>query len=237
MHFKPLVALAVLLFWVSHAVADEVLTLAYNEDSAVGAVGAKVLQRVFDRSRIGVAFVSRPAARATLEASSGRLDGEVARIATYGTKFPDLVRIDPPWLRVRTVAYAKSERHLHVRSAQDMAPLTVGVVRGIQHAAQVVVGLPHVTEVVRSKQLFEMLEAGRFDVAVDSDINGRIFLKQLGRESGVKEIAEFGQQEIFLYVHRRHSALIPRISRAIEESLARGDIKRWLDAAEAGANS
>lgn len=223
---------AIVLYGIRPATAGEVLTLAYNEDSAVGAVGIRVIQRVFDRIGVSVVFVSQPAARATLEASNGTIDGEIARIASYGSGLPEMVRVDPPWVRVRTVAYANAERHLQVRSAQDLAPLSVGIVRGIQHAAQVTKGLPQVTEVVRPKQLFDMLIVGRFDVAVDSDVNGRIFLQQRKRGGEFKEVAEFGQQKIFLYLHRRHSALLIRVSRALEESRARGELDRWVVEAE-----
>lgn len=233
MYFRHSAVLVALLFSTVQAIAGEVLKLGYNEDSAVGLVGAYVLQRVLDQSGVRAEFVSLPAARATFEASSGQIDGEAARVATCGERSPELVRVNPFWVKVRTVAYAKGERHLQIRSAQDLAPFSVGVVRGIQHAAQVTRGLPHVTEVVRSRQLFDMLGMGRFDVAVDSDINGRVFLKQLGREVSVREVAEFGQQEIFLYVHKRHSALVPRLSRLITESKARGDLGRWLSEAEA----
>jgi hypothetical protein len=94
------------------ASAQTTLHLASVENSHISAVGTKVLQKILQHAGLHADVISLPSVRATLEARAGRIDGEVARIASFSVNYPELIRVDPSYLTFYTVAYGKKNQAL-----------------------------------------------------------------------------------------------------------------------------
>ncbi len=94
------------------ASAQTTLHLASVENPHISAVGTKVLQKILQHAGLHADVISLPSVRATLEARAGRIDGEVARIASFSVNYPELIRVDPSYLTFYTVAYGKKNQAL-----------------------------------------------------------------------------------------------------------------------------
>ncbi|WP_227869753.1 hypothetical protein [Undibacterium parvum] len=134
--------LLLMLLTQTEALAQTSLKLAVNADSSVSEVGSKVLIEIFKKTDIIISSEKRPAARATLEARAGLLDGEVARNVNYADAFPELIRVDPPYYAFQTSAFLKSGSHIIITKPQDLLSYKLGMVRGINTSAELVRGAP-----------------------------------------------------------------------------------------------
>jgi len=207
------------------------LRLVANESSATGAVSAAILKQVFLHTGFKLVVATLPAARATVQEREGILDGDVARIADYGKSKPELVRVEPAYYALQTVAFAKSDSKVQIKNSGDLKNYRVGIVHGLLHAANATTGVKNITEAGNSERLFAMLEAGRSDVAVDSAMSGASALKKLEiKDVSVKKI--LSTQELFLYLHSKHKDMVPAIGLAIQKLKNSGELARIIDAVE-----
>lgn len=205
--------------------AQTTLQLAAVDGSNVSAVGIKILQKILSQVGLQVDAKPLPSARATTEARAGHVDGEVARIATFASSYPELIRVDPPYFSFQTVAYGKNKAHLKLKSAADLRGYKVGIVRGVQHSENATVGVSDLTRVNNVEQLLNMLEMGRFDIAVDTRLSGEFMLKKLGI-TDISEIGVLGQQDLHLYLHVRHQLLVPTIGKTFKRLKDSGELQR-----------
>jgi polar amino acid transport system substrate-binding protein len=211
--------------------AQTSLKLAVIADSSVSEVGSKILIEILKKTDIIISPEKRPAARASLEARAGLLDGEVTRNANYADAFPELIRVDPPYYALQTSAFVKSGSPIHITKPQDLLPYKLGMVRGIKTSEQLVRGAVSITEVNHNDQLMQMLNLARFDVAITSSLNGKIAIKKLGI-SNIDEAVVLDTRDMHLYLHVKHRALVPAISLSIQKLKKSGELAKIIHAVE-----
>mgnify|MGYP002776613575 CR=1 FL=1 len=124
----------ILLIMTGGAASGQEIQLARNELAAEQAVAALILADIYQRSGIKISVTPMPAARANSAALAGKVDGEVARVHSYADKNPLLIKVEPAFYQLTTVAFARSERGITIKSREDLLGLKVGYVRGIVHA-------------------------------------------------------------------------------------------------------
>ena len=85
-----------------------------------------------------------------------------------------------------------------------------------------------VNKVDRPEQLFRMLEADRIDVALYTQADG-LAMEQSMRMPRVRvPPLALPEVHLFLYLHRRHEARLPKITQALREMKADGAHARLL---------
>ena len=206
-------------------VAAQELQLAENEKALEQAVAEKLLRVIYQTA--GLSFIAEPlpAARANVMALAGQKDGEVARISTYASKNPPLIRVDPPYHYLTTSVFAKTERKLSLRTKADLRGFRVGFVRGVAHAEAAVTGVSNVTLVSSYEQLYRMLDAGRIDLAIDTGVNGRKMIRSM-KLADIGEAGELARFSLHHILHPRHEKLVPRLGEVINQLKMNGDLDR-----------
>lgn len=214
---------------VSSVQARETIVLA-NLVNFTSILSGAVLTEIYGRVGLDLTVLAMPPARASNEASVGRVDGEVNRVAGYGAAHPTLIRIDPPLCTWTVSAFHKKTDKFTIQSAIDLAPRSVGKVRGIVGAALLTSGLPDVQDVNSSKSLMQMLGADRFEVAVDGTLESEFHLEQLQLKNiAVVELARYALHH---YLHEKHRALVPVIGKMIEKLSRSGELPRLYEKAK-----
>lgn len=202
---------------------SEEVHLAVFPKSAYQYVSAKILSDIYLKSGLTVKLERMPPPRATKEALAGRIDGEVSRVKSYGDDNPTLIRVTPAYNYFNMTAFSKLA--VSIESPADLKKYRVGVVRGLQAAADITEGLENVEKAVNSENLFLMLEAGRFDIAIDVDVNGAI---QVAMHS-LKEVHPVGallKADGFHYLAPNKAYLQPRIQATIAEMKRSGELEQ-----------
>jgi ABC-type amino acid transport substrate-binding protein len=213
------------------AAADAPMRLARIEGVPDQAVGAEILQAVYDRIGRPVAFVDLPAKRALLESSSGRLDGEVQRVPDVANEYPTLLPVREPIMFIEPSVFSATVSPA-IAGWDSIRPFAVGIARGVGSSERGTQGMPRVTAFTDMEQLMRMAAAGRVDVAVNDRFSGELILRRLGLEQRVQVLSPPLQHiDLFHFVHERHRALVPRLEAAVREMRGSGELQRLRQAA------
>jgi polar amino acid transport system substrate-binding protein len=208
------------------------LQISVNVDSATGIVAAYILGEVYKQAGLNFCIINLPPLRATKEAKAGHIDGETLRPPNYAAAHPELLRIDPPYIVVETLAFAKKNRDLSINNKGDLLPLKVGIVRGIMNAQNATEGLSGITFADTSESLFKMLIAGRIDVAVDSRYSAYRAVNKIAATDAVSEKMVLLTQPAHHYLNIKHRALAADISSTISQFTVNGELQRLTKIAE-----
>jgi len=225
------VAIVIALYIAGAAVAQESLSITRQEKSVVQKVAEPLLLEIYRRAGINITITPRPAMRANMETVNGVFDGEAARVFSYGERNPSLIRVEPAYYYVNSTVFARADTVVAINSKEDLKKYRVGIVRGTQHAVEATADLEHVETAPDSLSLFQMLEAGRFDVALDSEINGIYAIKKLGYKNIGKRTV-LSRQELFHYLHAKNKAKVPVLSAAIQNLVKSGEMLKMGRASE-----
>ena len=202
----------------------ETIKISVIDTSVVQKIAGQLLVEVNSKAGIDTTLVPMPAKRANAMAMAGKTDGEVARIRAYGNRFDTLTLVEPAYYQVTTAAFAKKSSGIVIDSADDLKNYKVAIERGVLHAARAVAGHPDVTEVSSGDQLFKMLDAGRVDVVVIGLMSGRLLTQSLG-QTEITPVGSIANTELFAVLTEKNSYLAPRISTAIQEMKANGELQ------------
>ena len=201
-----------------------------NIGNLTSVVDAMVLTEVYKQAGIDLIIVPMPPARATVEATRGTVDGEVNRVASYGDARPTLIRVEPPLYSWQISAFYKKSSKVEIHTSDDLAPYTVGHVRGLKRIEDLVAGVPRVEKVNTTELLLKMLDANRIDVAVDGTNESNFYLRRLGYGDIVQ--VELERQPIHHYLHVKHKDLVPVIGGIIKKLSDSGELARMFVKAE-----
>lgn len=223
--------LGLLLLLLAMGAVAEPLRLARNEKLAEQEVAANLLREIAARAGLALAITPLPVARASQMAQSGELQGEVARLAAYAASQPQLLRVEPGYYQLRSAVFCRRDRRLPITRVADLQGHSVGIIRGAAHARQLTADVTQVIEVDDAHQLFTMLDAGRFELAVDSAINGQHLLG-LHPFPQLQQLVVLAEQPLFVYLRPERRAQGERLAATIRSLKASGELARLTQQAE-----
>lgn len=208
----------------TEASAREPLKLGVLNTSPPSVIAGAMLSEVFRQANVPLLLVTMPAARSSVEADAGRIDGEVARVASYSDTHPMLIRVDPPIDQLSISAYFKKTLQTRIAKKEDLIPYRVGYVRGLIATHNQVKDLPQHRETQSSKLLVLMLNANRFDVIVNNSASTDYYLFKLGY-TDIEQV-ELTREPLHLYLHQKHRDLVPAIANTIQKMTVSGELSR-----------
>ena len=217
--------------------ADE-LTFARFQKSAYQIVASQLLEEIYRRNGTLIHIIAMPPPRATIQLLSRAIDGEVSRTREYANQNPSFILVEPAYTYFTMAAF--SRQPVQIRSKSDLADLHVGIIRGVQASEDLTAGVPRLELLPNGESLFLMLNAGRLDVAIDVDINGR---KQVAAIPGstIQQVGVLARTEAFHILASKNNTLAARISSIIREMRDSGELetlREWYAKAlvQSGAN-
>jgi polar amino acid transport system substrate-binding protein len=188
-------------------------------------VGGDILRTAYATMGIEVRFADLPAKRALLESSSGHLDGEVHRVAQVAIDHPSLIRIDPPVNFIEPSAFILSLAEFAPQGWDSIRSHRIGIVRGVGSSEAGTRGMADVQAVTDQAQLFQMLQAGRFEIAVTDRFSGQVEVRRQRLADRIRVLTPPLQRiPIHHYLHRKHEQLAPRIAALLQVMEEAGDL-------------
>jgi len=183
-----------------------------------------VASEAFRRAGVELKLVKLPAERALRNANAGIGDGELTRIAGLEVQYPNLVRVPEKLFDLSFTAFSK-EASIPARW-DVLRQRQVGHIKGWKIYEEQLAGAPHVISVDDAAQLFRLLELDRIEVA----LYARWLGDALVRTQGIKGVhalePPLATREMFIYLHKRHAALVPRLAAALRAIKAEGRYDR-----------
>ncbi len=227
-----LLAGLLLVFGLAPAVAgNPTLTLSTNNTP----LDRKALEQLSQESlrRIGVdlKLVSLPSERSLTAANLGEVDGEGLRVGGLGGPdgpYPNLIQVPERFVRISFVAFAKNATISLDNGWDSLKPYRIAFINGWKMFEANALGARVVHKVDKPEQLFRMLEEGLVDLVLYTRADGILMARNLGLPAIAPLSPTLKDVDMYLYLHKKHQALVPKLSQAIRDIKADGSYNRIL---------
>ena len=174
----------------------------------------------FRRAGVQLRLVKLPAERGLINANAGIEDGDVTRIAGLEAQYPNLIRVPEKLIEYDFLAFSKNPAL--VTSLDVLRARPIGHIRGWKIYEKMLAGAPSVVSADDSAQLFRQLQLDRIDVALYERWLGLSLLRKQGIKGIYPLEPVIAKREMYIYLHKRHTALVPKIAEALRAIKAEG---------------
>jgi len=195
-------------------------------------IGRIVLPQIYKKLGIKITITPLPGKRAEYEATSGKSDGEIMRIFSYGIENTTTIRVPTPYYYLETMAFIKQGSGINISTRKDLSHFSIAKVRGVKHTDNITKGFAKIYDLNSTKQLMLFVDKGRTDVALTNTIDGLMALKELGLKNIIPIKKPLATLNLYHYIHESHKDLVPRIDAKIKEMKASGELAKIIKEAE-----
>ncbi len=180
--------------------------------------------------RIGVSFklVSLPSERSLQSANLGEVDGEGLRIAGLGSQYPNLIQVPERFIGISFVAFARDASIRLDQGWESLKPYSVAFITGWKMFEANAAGARVINKVDKPEQMFQMLASERVDLVLYTRADGVVLVRQLGLSSVVPLAPALKDVDMYLYLNKKHEALVPRLAKALKDMKADGTYQRIM---------
>ena len=229
---KKYLILFSLFFITTGLISAEDYHFVYVENQPLQKICSLILSRIYGKIEIDINLSSMTANRAEKEASTGAVDGEVARITMYGVNNPNLIKVPTPYYRVETMAFVRADSLINDISIEKLADYSVIRIRGIKNTDNLTKRVERVQDFDSVGKMMSFLLLDRADIAITGRINGKISLKKL-RYSEIRIVEPpLITNDMYHYIHKDHMQLVPLIDERIKEMVASGELEKLIEEIE-----
>lgn len=211
---------------------DAVITVSTNNTPLDRHALQVLSQEVFRRNGLEFRLVSLPSERSLASANLGEVDGEGLRIAGLESQYPNLIQVPERYVGIKFVAFARNAT-IRLQGWESLREHSVAFITGWKMFEANASNARVVTKVDRPEQLFMMLDSGRVDLALYTLADGVALTRRLGLSSIAPLAPALQEVDMYLYLHRKHQALVPKLARTLRELKTDGTYNRLLAAGDA----
>lgn len=179
-----------------------------------------VASEAFRRAGVRLKLVRLPAERALMNASSGIDDGDLTRIAGLDAQYPNLLRVPEKLLDWDFNAFARDRTIPGQWEA--IRQRSVGFIRGWKIYERGMAGAQQVLTAENPEQLFGMLQLDHVEVVLYERWMGQNLIARSGMQGIYPLDPPLVHKEMFIYLNKRHAALVPKLANALRAIKAEG---------------
>ncbi|HLO79112.1 MAG TPA: hypothetical protein VK196_21860 [Magnetospirillum sp.] len=182
------------------------------------------VKELFARLGLKAEVVFNPAAARALQlADDGTDDGLAARIAGLEKEYPNLVRVPEP-IFINDFVAAGPPGAQPIRTWDDLRPHSVAHILGWQVFEHNLPPVRELTTAKDSKQLMGLLKAARVETILHERWQAVWQAREQGVDMSIHE-PPLVSTPMYMYLHRRHADLIPRVATELAAMKAEGRAK------------
>jgi polar amino acid transport system substrate-binding protein len=191
----------------------------------------RIVAEACRRLDLPVRLVQLPAERALQNANQGVDDGTYTRIAGLTRLYPNLVMVPEPISEFVFTAFTRDPA-VRVQGWADLKPYNVGFINGWKIVEASTTDVRSRTSVKDETALFALLDKGRAEVVVVDLYSGQEVIRSSGYQ-GMRALAPpLERRDMFLYLHKRHADLVPRLADALRQMKRDGTFERLIRAGQ-----
>ena len=195
-------------------------------------VGRIVLPQIYQNIGMDITILPLPAQRAQLVANSGKKDGEIMRIWTYGNENAHTIRVPTPYYYLETMPFVLKGSQIKIHSKEDLKRYRLAKVRGVKHTNNITEGLTDVYEMNSTENMFKMLRSGKVDVVLTNTLDGNLILNKLGIENVITTGKPLAILPLYHYIYKKHKELVPLIDQETLRLKNSGELQAMVEEAE-----
>jgi polar amino acid transport system substrate-binding protein len=190
-----------------------VSTLLEHDPATV--IAELVVAEAYRRLGMGLEVHRVPGERSLVSANDGLMDGELYRKVGIERDYPNLIIVPVPLQMYEIVIFTRDTTFI-VNGWESLRPFTVGFVRGIKIVEAATVGM-RTEPVPTMQQALQKMTMGRTDVVVGNRASGLAAAKALKMDDIRVLLPPLASFPVYHYVHRKHEALVPRLTAALQQ--------------------
>lgn len=211
-----------------YAVTHPTLTLtAPQNDGPLNKYAKRVFMELEKRIHIQLHIKQLPKQRALVDANSGEYDGVSMRVINLEKDYPNLVRIKQVIFNVQHVLFSYQDKIIQQTNNFDNLlevakrhDYKVGYLNGSKKAKDELAQFPDTLKMALGDpmQAFALLKVGRISayLAGPGIVNRQIFSKHYS-DSNIKEVGVFARFPLYIYVHKKHVALVEKLESGMKD--------------------
>ncbi|MES2262964.1 MAG: hypothetical protein V4724_30945 [Pseudomonadota bacterium] len=227
------------LIFAGAASARETLVLANilpKESNYASRVLTLICQDAFGRVGLDVKLPIYPPLRASIEADTGKVDGEVGRAFGYGHSHPGLIRVEESLMSIKVVAFARTpgikvDGWDSLKGKPYRVEYRTGYITFKERLEQIL-PLEQISSVIDGQTGLQRVALGQTDLYIDVEDYGLSQMTRLQKRYG--ELYRAGpvqETPVYIYLHQRHAALVPQLLNVLLKMKADGTINRHMETA------
>lgn len=209
--------------------ADE-LVFASIEKTPITRLAERLLSRAYDQLGYTINVRYMPSRRALVMANSGRVDGELFRVAGVERAFPNLIAVPYPLIRGRLMVVTL-DQNLTDWSPALLARSVVGVRRGIIVAERAADGMQTIL-FNDFEQMLELLKAGRIDVGLVSEVEGVSSMTAAQQAQVTILKRPLSAYTLYHYLNHKHRELVQPLAAVFQRLTETGEFRAIVKAAQ-----
>ncbi|TNC79881.1 MAG: hypothetical protein C9356_17130 [Oleiphilus sp.] len=208
----------------SSCLAKATLTFSTAEKSALQMISATVLTRAYAKLGLNIEVIEYPNARSLLIANSGKVDGELSRIAGIEKEFENLIPVPTAINSVSISAFGLVYKPKAQRPA-DLHKLKLGCVKGIKIVEDYILEQNlNCTDFIHIDQALSVLSLERVDILLLPELNGYSAINRLNHRNVTEVAPKLSTQMLYHYLHHKQSHLIKSLNNILESMKEAGEI-------------
>lgn len=168
-----------------------------------------------------------PAERGLRNANNGLIDGEMSRVKDIDNIYHNLIRVPEKIMNWDFCVFSMKPINLQT-GWNGLANKNVAFINGWKVLEKNVPKSAAITKTRNSQQLFTLLKRNRVDFIIYERWGGNSVLKELKLDEVSIQRPFLGSREMFIYLHKKHKALVPELSRALAEMKKDGSYDRLI---------
>ncbi len=189
----------------------------------------RIVLEAFRRIGEQVQIVHQPPERALVNVSEGLLDGDCWRVSGLAALYPNLVQVPQPVDQVQIKVFTRNPA-MRISSWADLKPYNVAFINGWKILEATVQGTRSLTKARDIDALFALLDKDRVDAALVDPVMGQEALRRRHIQ-GIRILEPpLTQQDMYIYLNKRHAALVPKLAQALREMKRDGAMERLTKA-------
>ncbi len=197
-------------------------------DSAFNVLCKAIIEEAYARIGRRANVVLLPGKRRLSMTANGELDGDI-NLTKRATKiYPELIRVDVPYMSLNWHLYVRSE-FKEKASGLPLERLRLGVLRGLLFTNELTKGMQPV-EANGVSQLFKLLTADRVDAVIFTAFTGDTVLTSHFSNHQIARLnPAISTEPVFHYLQRAHANLVPEITQSLQGMIDSGRIREIKD--------
>lgn len=174
-------------------------------------------KEIFQRIGVSVSLHHVQTERALVNVNRGIDDGNLIRVAGLTRLYPNIRQVPEKLFDYDFVMFSGPDMPGNA-SEQDLRGFRLGYIRGWKVIEEKFNDYDNIARFVNERDMFESLHAGNIDIAIYEKWRGLHLIKELGINNIKMNMPPLiSGQEMFIYLHRDHESLIPRITESIRD--------------------
>ncbi len=184
--------------------------------------------RLFKKIGYNLIVEKLPAERALRSANNGLIDGEIIRVAGMEKIYPNLIRVPEKMMVMSFVAFSKKQSNLS-SGWSALANKEVAFITGWKIYELKVPKTTSITKTKDSKELFTLLQKNRIDIVLYNRWAGFFMIDKMQLKDVHIQLPELANKDMYLYLHKKHKALVPQINNALKLMKQNGGYQKLVD--------